>query len=497
MTAARLLLFALLALPPCARACNDNNGNNPDPEPPWDPSGDGDWGDNGDGSYTDIPPQNGESQGYTPPPPPQVQWLALPPGGWAAGASASIDATATDSAGALAAVLIDQSADGGATWNPLAYAGASGASGESDGSVTAQAGATYQFRAWATDSAGQSSSTLYSSAYPIPSPPSYYLLSVSAVGPGSVSSPGGTYLGGSTLSVTAIPDANGIFQGWSGDVSSTATTASVTLNGSMTLVATFATAQANLTLATVGSGQTSGSGSYPVGSTPAISASPAPHWVFSGWSPAGSVSDPAAASTTAVLSSDLTLTATFTPATATLSTSVLGAGQVSGGGTYALGATATLSAVAGQNDRWIGWSGDVSGSANPVSLTMDGDKQVVATFATLLPQTLSVTVPPTQLTTSPPLSLAVSASSGLPPSLALVSGPAQLSGNVVTFTGAAGTVSLVATQPGNAVYAPAPPLAFSFAVTTSAHSTTLTSQGAASKKNDPKTPATDYQPSHP
>ena len=61
------------------------------------------------------------------------------------------------------------------------------------------------------------------------------------------------------------------------------------------------------------------------------------------------------------------------------------------------------------------------------------------------------------LMSSPPLTLTATASSGLPVSFAVVSGPATLGvdGHTLTFT-AAGSVVLRATQPGNAVYLAAP-----------------------------------------
>jgi hypothetical protein len=68
------------------------------------------------------------------------------------------------------------------------------------------------------------------------------------------------------------------------------------------------------------------------------------------------------------------------------------------------------------------------------------------------------------LTTAGPITLAATASSGLPVSYT-VAGPATLSGATLTLTGAAGTVTLTATQAGNATYLAATPVTASFAVT--------------------------------
>lgn len=69
-------------------------------------------------------------------------------------------------------------------------------------------------------------------------------------------------------------------------------------------------------------------------------------------------------------------------------------------------------------------------------------------------------------TTDPPFVLNASASSGLPVSFSVVSGPATVSGDVVTLTGAEGIVTIRASQSGNANYNPAPVVEQSFNVST-------------------------------
>jgi uncharacterized repeat protein (TIGR02543 family) len=55
-------------------------------------------------------------------------------------------------------------------------------------------------------------------------------------------------------------------------------------------------------------------------------------------------------------------------------------GTISGGGYYQIGATATLTATPNPGYIFSGWTGDASGTANPLTLTMDADKTVGATF---------------------------------------------------------------------------------------------------------------------
>lgn len=71
---------------------------------------------------------------------------------------------------------------------------------------------------------------------------------------------------------------------------------------------------------------------------------------------------------------------------------------------------------------------------------------------------------PNKLISDPPFELNASASSGLPVSYEIVSGPATLSGNTVTLTGAPGEVVVKASQPGDGVYNPAADLFNSFQV---------------------------------
>ena len=62
-----------------------------------------------------------------------------------------------------------------------------------------------------------------------------------------------------------------------------------------------------------------------------------------------------------------------------------GSGHVSldpPGGVYEYGTVVTLTATADPGSSFAGWSGDAVGTTNPITLTMDTDKQVTATFMT-------------------------------------------------------------------------------------------------------------------
>ena len=80
-----------------------------------------------------------------------------------------------------------------------------------------------------------------------------------------------------------------------------------------------------------------------------------------------------------------------------------------------------------------------------------------------IPQSIDFPPPPDRTFGDAPFALSASASSGLPVAFTVVSGPATLSGNQLTLTGA-GTVTLRASQPGDATRAPAADVERSFAV---------------------------------
>jgi uncharacterized repeat protein (TIGR02543 family) len=67
----------------------------------------------------------------------------------------------------------------------------------------------------------------------------------------------------------------------------------------------------------------------------------------------------------------------------TLATNALGSGSIAlnpSGGSYKAGTVVTLTATPNSGFQFSGWSGDLSGSTNPNTITMDGDKNVNAIF---------------------------------------------------------------------------------------------------------------------
>jgi hypothetical protein len=97
-------------------------------------------------------------------------------------------------------------------------------------------------------------------------------------------------------------------------------------------------------------------------------------------------------------------------------------------------------------------------------------------------QTISFAGIPDKTVSDAPFPVQVSASSGLPVVLSVISGPATISGNTVTLTGTEGVVTIRAQQPGNGNYHAATPVQRSFNVGQSCLPPAITSQPQAAAK---------------
>ena len=176
----------------------------------------------------------------------------------------------------------------------------------------------------------------------------------------------------------------------------------------------------------------------------------------------------------------------------TLSATASAGGSVSGGGSYPPNSSATAVAVASPGNTFTGWTGDVTAGSSSISVLMNANKAVVAHFAPLLPQTISFVSPGAVTTRTGAFALSVTASSGLPVSLVLDSGPASLATNEITPSGTAGEVTLTATQSGNSQYLPAQPVMITFPIGAPPAGVVFADDSAATKKSDKTTRITSY-----
>jgi len=159
-----------------------------------------------------------------------------------------------------------------------------------------------------------------------------------------------------------------------------------------------------LTINIVGNGSVAKSpdqATYHYGDAVQLAATANPGWTFDSWSgDLTSSTNP----DTVTMDGDKMVTATFTQDEYTLTINIVGNGSVAESpdqATYHYGDTVQLAASADPGWTFDSWSGDLTSSTNPDTVTMDGDKTVTATF-TLYAHGWGAGV--TQLLSPPPVS---------------------------------------------------------------------------------------------
>jgi uncharacterized repeat protein (TIGR02543 family) len=249
-----------------------------------------------------------------------------------------------------------------------------------------------------------------------------YALTVTKSGTGTgtiTSSPSGINCGptcsyqfasGTSVTLTATPDAISAFIGWSGDATGTNSTVTVTMSSNKNVTATF-TPKYTLTVTKSGTGTgtvtSSPSGincgatcsyQFVSGTSVTLTATPDSSSVFGGWSGDATGTN---STVTITMNSNKNVTATFNALyTLTLTKSGTGTGTVisspSGincGSTcsyqFVSGTNVTLTATSDSGSVFGGWYGDATGTNTATIVTMNSNKNVTATFNALY--TLTVT----------------------------------------------------------------------------------------------------------
>ena len=204
---------------------------------------------------------------------------------------------------------------------------------------------------------------------------------------------GGIYDYGSTATLKAIPNENYIFLCWSDGMVSNPR--NVTVTGDAHFKALFMqNSTPNYTITVVSNnpqlGEVNGGGTYPEGTIIEISATPAPHAIFTGWDD-GNTDNPRSVTVT----QDMTFTALFEiEVIETYTITVRSAnplqGNVYGSGVYYLNDVINIGAIPSQGFYFSGWQdGDTN---NPRTITVTGDAEYVASFAPNPVVTYTVTV---------------------------------------------------------------------------------------------------------
>lgn len=198
-------------------------------------------------------------------------------------------------------------------------------------------------------------------------------------------------------------------------------------------------------------GTVSPGGTFPAGTPATVTALPDAGYDFSGWSgdAAGTVNP-----VTVLMDRDRNVQANFSLRLIPLVTGANAGGSVTGGGSYPYGSVVTVAAMPDSTHRFTGWTGDAGGSTPTVALTLTGPKSVQAVFADKFTQSITFAAPASQPAGGPPLTLTATATSGLPVTYAVLSGPAVVSGDQLQITGP-GAVTVQASQAGDSDFLPA------------------------------------------
>lgn len=203
--------------------------------------------------------------------------------------------------------------------------------------------------------------------------------------------PGPNYPAGSTVTLTAVPAAGKRFVEWGGDATGSDNPKTITVNGNMNITAAFADDgyPLNVTIAPAEGGSVSKQPNqpfYPAGTVVTLVATANTGWTFAGWS--GDATGTNSTTTVTVAEGGSDVTASFTssgPFTLKIDPNLgNGTGSVSvvpQKPQYQFGETVTLTATPAAGSAFTGWSGSATGTKNPLTVTMNANKTIAATFS--------------------------------------------------------------------------------------------------------------------
>ena len=262
--------------------------------------------------------------------------------------------------------------------------------------LTATPNTGYSFAGWSGDASGNSPSTTLTmdankSVTADFTANTYTLTAGGANGSVTRAPDKSSYTHGETVTLAATPNTGYSFATWSGDASGTSPSTTVTMDGDKSVTANFAintyTLAVNGTNGSVTS--TPEKSSYTHGETVTLTATPNTGYSFATWSGDASGNSP---STTVTMDGDKSVTANFAINTYTLTVNGTNGSVASTPekASYTYGETVTVQAVADSGYEFTGWSGDLSGGTNPVTVTMDANKSVTAGFVAVASTTYTL-----------------------------------------------------------------------------------------------------------
>lgn len=227
---------------------------------------------------------------------------------------------------------------------------------------------------------------------------------------GGTTSGSGSYVSGSNVTIVATPNAGYTFANWTEGSTVVSTSSSyqiVGLTSNKTWVANFniiPAAQLAVVLSSspAAGGKTAGSGAFLAGSSVTIEASQNTGYTFTNWTDllSGDVVS-TSASYTFVITTNKNLVANFAINTYTITTTAVNGSVAASPSqtTYNYGTIVELTATPNVGYSFTSWTGDATGSANPLTLTITANKNITANFTALY--TLTTTAVNGTVTKSP------------------------------------------------------------------------------------------------
>jgi uncharacterized repeat protein (TIGR02543 family) len=207
------------------------------------------------------------------------------------------------------------------------------------------------------------------------------------------------YLAGSQVELTAIPDTGYEFAGWSGDVTSTDNPLTVTMDANKDITASFtAITIPNYTLNIIAvNGNVSldpDLTEFEENTQVLLTATPDAGYEFAGWSGDATGTDNPL---TVTMDANKDITASFTaiaiPNYTLTITAVNGTVTQSIEGTeFAENTEVVLTATPDAGYEFAGWSGDVTSTDNPLTVTMDANKDITASFTAIVIPNYTLTI---------------------------------------------------------------------------------------------------------
>ena len=267
----------------------------------------------------------------------------------------------------------------------------------------------YAFQNWSGDLSGDVSGQLLlidgNKSVIAQFAPTNYTIDISTEGNGNIilDPDQSTYDYGEVVQVTAVAASEWRLAEWGLDLTGAETVKTLTVTRNTSIVAIFEPATYSLNVAWVGGGGVAklpDKDEFAPGEAVTVTASVDEGYVFIGWSEEFSDTLFSESLTTVLtMNEDKSIVATFavTPGLSSiLSVTVVGQGAVAPlGGEFEVNEAIPLSATPAEGWDFVGWSGDLTGASNPISITMDTDKHITATFTTdLISTTLALSVTP-------------------------------------------------------------------------------------------------------